>query len=90
MTPSVYRHFAGNGCLLALIWTVLRPHLQSEDYGVASRTVQQSASENASTLALRVQPLADPAIRTTLERFALAMGNMLLVGAMLTAALADA
>ena len=88
--PSVYRHFAGNGCLLALMWTVLRPHLHSEHYVVASRAVQRSASESASMLALRVQPLADPVIRATLERFARVMGNMLVVGAMLTAALAEA
>lgn len=85
LVPSLLRHFADDTPLLALLWTVLRPAasvLESQRLAVAA-----TARDLAGCLPFAVSRLADPALRETAERFAVAMSAMLVAGEGIRAAL---
>lgn len=88
IVPTLLRHFAGNGCLLALVWTALRPAAAAPARSGAA--IVTLARELASALPYPVAALGDAEARAVAARFADAMARMLLLGQMLSAALAEA
>ena len=88
IVPSLLRHFAGNACLLALLWTVLRP-ATAEAARRAAR-IARRARELARALPYPVAALDDDRERASVGKFSDAMACMLVLGEMLSAALAEA
>lgn len=91
IVPSLLRHFAHNPCLLALLWTALRPALAGA--GVSERADALAHHANMLTrsrLPYPVPALTDEALRAVTRRFVGAMSHMLVAGEMLRHALADA
>jgi hypothetical protein len=86
LVPSLLRHFAGDARLLALLWAALRPAVR--EVGPAAETIEGRARELAVDLPYRVAPVAEA--RGTVREFAGAMARMLVVGELLSAALAEA
>lgn len=87
LIPSLLRHFAHRPCLLALVWTSLRPALE----GISPQADELHAHAHA-----LARPLARPAAvaltdaeRAVLERFARAMPHMLVYAAAMRAALQE-
>lgn len=88
LVPSLLRHFAGNACLLALMWAALEP--ATADAAEGAERVARRARELARVLPYPVTALGDPSERAVAARFSRAMARMLLLGEMLSAALATA
>jgi len=87
LVPSLFRHFAHNGCLLALVWTVLAPLVSSEGYARAVERVAVRARELARELPSPVACAEDPELRAVLERFAQVIPRMVVAGAAVRRAL---
>ena len=87
LVPSLFRHFASNPALLALLWTALQPAVVEGSVEVHGATVAREARELASRLPYRVQPLEDESTREILERFSFTICRMIVVGGMLRCAL---
>lgn len=88
IVPSLLRHFAHRPCLLALLWTAIRPG--ARDVAAKASAIRARAEELAAGLPHPVAALEDEEARAPLERFRPAMSGMLVVGAMLERALAEA
>ena len=88
LVPSLLRHFAGNPCLLALVWAVLR--LPTAEATHRAERVARRARELARALPYPVAALDDAAERAVVVKFSDAMARMLGLGEMLSAALAEA
>ena len=95
----LYRHLAAEPGRLGRVWAELRPVLADSGAHRVAETLAASAASHAAEIAgvpreallfADIDAVTVVPYRATLERFALAMGNMLLVGAMLDAALAEA
>lgn len=89
LVPSLLRHFARSPCLLALLWTVLRPALEEEAAAARAAELAGHARELAARLPHPVRPIADGEARQVLGRFAAAMSQMLVIGELLRSALAE-
>jgi hypothetical protein len=88
LVPSLLRHFAGEPCVLALVWTALRPATaevarRGEDVAIRARAV-------AHALPHPVPALQDEGDRAVAARFSQATARMLVFGEVLSAALAEA
>ena len=83
LVPSLFRHFAHNPCLLALIWTVLRPLVDGGSIWAGSEAVSARAASQAAVLPHPVGRLEDEETRAVLERFATAIPRMLVAGSWL-------
>lgn len=88
IVPSLLRHFAGNACLLALVWTALRP--AAAETARRATAVARRARELAPALPYPVTALDDEEARAVAARFADAMTRMLVLGEMMYAALGEA
>ena len=86
--PSLLRHFAGNPCLLALLWTALEPAIG--DAARRADPIARHARELAHTLPRRVAALPDGSEGEVVETFAGAMARMLVLGEMISAAFVKA
>jgi hypothetical protein len=87
IVPSLLRHFAGNGCLLALLWTVLRPALPAS--APRATGIARSARAAAHSLPHQVEAIECESERAVLVAFSDAIARTLLVGEMLSAALGE-
>lgn len=87
LVPTLYRHLAARPRLLALILARVGHSLCASELGAAAVTVTNRATTLASRLPFRVDAVADPDVRSVLERFALIMASMLVAGRTITAAL---
>lgn len=90
LVPSLLRHFARSPCLLALLWTVLRPALEDEDTAAPAAELAGHARALAARLPHPVRPLAEGETKQVLLRFAVAMPQILVIGELLRTALAEA
>ena len=87
LVPSLYRHFAHDPCLLALLATAIAPCLADGSLERAAGRVAVRARELLATLPRPVGRLEDGETRATLERFAVAIPRMIVAGAALSRAL---
>jgi hypothetical protein len=83
LVPSLFRHFAHNPCLLALIWTALRPLVDGGSIRACSEAVSARAASLATALPYPVGRLEDEETRAVLERFATTIPRMLVAGSRL-------
>lgn len=90
IVPSLLRHFAHNPCLLALLWTAVRPAVSAGALSARAQAVAVRARALAGELPHPVTPLADEETRAVARRFADAMSTLLVLGEMLRSALAEA
>lgn len=90
LVPGLLRHFAHDPCLLALLWTALRPALLGGGIAGRAAAVGERARELARGLPYPVTRLEDEEARRIVGRFTGAIAHMLIVGSMLEAALAEA
>jgi hypothetical protein len=88
IVPSLLRHFAGDARLLELLWTVLEP--ATPEIRGRSRRIVRRAREQAGGLPCPVGRLESEPERTVVAQFPDAMARMLVVGELLSAALAEA
>jgi hypothetical protein len=87
LVPGLFRHFAGNSALLALLWTVLRPHVAGRRLARRANLVDRGARALAATLPAPVHPVEEPESRQVLERFAFTLPRMVVAGSVLRRAL---
>ena len=87
LVPSLFRHFATDGCVLALAWTVLRPAIPEAVR--LGEVVAGRARTLAPALPHPVGALQDEGERAVASTFAQATARMLVVGEILSAALAE-
>jgi hypothetical protein len=88
LVPSLLRHFAGEPCMLALVWTALRPATaevarRGEDVAIRARALAQA-------LPHPVPALQGEGERAVAARFSRAIARTLVLGEGLSAALAEA
>ena len=88
IVPSFLRHFAHNARLLALLWTLLEP-ATAEAIGRAG-AIASRARGLAQGLPCPVAALEDGPERAVVAQFSDAMPRMLVLGELLSAALAEA
>lgn len=87
LVPGLFRHFAGNPALLAVLWTALRPSVEGRALARLGNRVAHRARVLAAGLPHAVQPVAEPETRNVLVRFASAVSQMLVAGTALARAL---
>jgi hypothetical protein len=88
IVPSLLRHFADDPRLLELLWTVLEPATADADARAAG--LVRRARDLAQGLPCPVAELADEPPRAMVASFPGAMARMLVLGELLSAALAEA
>ena len=88
IVPSLLRHFADDARLLELLWVVLEPATAEAD-GRAAGLVRR-ARDLANGLPYPVAVLEDEPAQSVVAKFPDAMARMLVLGELLTAALAEA
>jgi hypothetical protein len=88
LVPSLFRHFAGDERLLALVWHVLEPSVA----GAHERAGEVAARARAlaADLPYAVPALRDEAVREVAPRFSEATSRMLVFGQLLAVALGEA
>ncbi len=89
LIPSLWRTFAHDAALLALLWSALRPALESESLPPAVAALSAHGRGLAQGLPFRVRRLDDEAARSVVERFLRAIPSMLVTGALLQTVLAE-
>ena len=89
LIPSMWRTFAHDPELLALLWSALRPVLESASFPPAVAALSAHGRELAQRLPFRVRRLDDEAARVVVERFLRAIPSMLVTGALLETVLAE-
>lgn len=87
LIPGLFRHFASNPALLALLWTALRPQVEGRGLARCANVIGRRAGELAAALPSPVQPVAEPETRAALTRFAFTLPRMIVVGGALRRAL---
>jgi hypothetical protein len=90
IVPSLLRHFAHSPCLLALVWTVLRPVTESGEVARLAGEIASRAGDLVRSLPHQVPASADEPIRTVASRFIGAMSRMLVVGELIRASVEEA
>jgi hypothetical protein len=86
--PSLLRHFAHDHRLLVLLWSVIEPATAESSRRAA--VIGSRARELAQGLPRRVTPLEEGPDRTIVAQFTGAIPRMLVLGELLSAALAEA
>jgi hypothetical protein len=81
--PSLLRHFGHRPALLALFWTILRPVVERDDAEDARRRIAARVRGVVGELPFPVTPIGHAEARVALERFAVAIPRMIVVGTVL-------
>ena len=89
LIPSMWRTFAHDPELLALLWAALRPALASDWFPDEVAALSARGRELAQGLPFRVRRLDDEEARVVVERFLRAVPSMLLTGSLLETVLAE-
>ncbi len=90
LIPSLLRALAYDPYVLALLWSSLRPVLGSEAFPAEVQRTRRRAAELVRGFPYRVTRIEDEPTRLILRRFAHTIPGMLVAGALLEAALAEA
>jgi hypothetical protein len=90
LIPSLLRPLAYDPCVLALLWSSLRPVLTSEAFPVEVQRTRRRAAELVLGFPYRVTRIEDEPTRLILRRFVHTIPGMLVAGALVEGALAEA
>ena len=88
LIPSMWRTFAHDPELLALLWAALRPTLESAAFPGEVAALSARGRELGQSLPFRARRLEDEEARVVVERFLRAIPAMLLAGALVETVLA--
>jgi hypothetical protein len=87
LIPSLFRHFAHNPGLLALLWVALRPCIEHGTFADRVAVVAQMAPALARSLPFPVRRIEDASTRAALQRFTDTVPRMIVAGGMMQQAL---
>lgn len=87
LVPGLLRHFARNPGLLALFWTLLEPRIDDGTVGHRAAQIEELGRQAIVSLPGRVTAIDESGVREVLDRFALTIPRMLVVGGILQASL---
>ncbi|MCY4087780.1 MAG: hypothetical protein OXG37_13100 [Actinomycetia bacterium] len=87
LVPSLFRHFAGHSCLLALLWTSIAPAVRSGEVTRAADIVLSHGREAAKRLPHPVNRLEEPGARDLLKRFQFTIARMIVLSVLMRRAL---
>lgn len=85
--PSLFRHFAHDERLLALIWATIRPRVEGADFSNATAAIHGEARTIASSLPYRVARVEDEETRALVARFIGTISAMIVVGGLMEVAI---
>ena len=87
IVPSLFRHFAHDPAVLALLWTSLAPAVNSGVLDKAAENVSDQACKLANLLPYSVEPFTDQSTREILSRFQFTLSRMIVTSRLLEHAL---